>query len=78
MMMKSTPNQIGSNCAASITGRNTGSGGEGSLGKLSKDEALYTSLHKTVENLNGASTDLRELLVDLKKNPKRYVKLSLF
>jgi phospholipid/cholesterol/gamma-HCH transport system substrate-binding protein len=52
--------------------------GEGSLGKLSKDEALYTSLHKTVENLNGASTDLRELLVDLKKNPKRYVKLSLF
>jgi phospholipid/cholesterol/gamma-HCH transport system substrate-binding protein len=52
--------------------------GEGSLGKLSKDEALYTSLNKTVENLNGASTDLRELLQDLKKNPKRYVKLSLF
>ena len=40
--------------------------------------ALYTSINKTVENLNGASTDLRELLQDLKKNPKRYVKLSLF
>ncbi len=52
--------------------------GEGTFGKLSKDEALYTSLNKTVENLNGASTDLRELLQDLKKNPKRYVKLSLF
>jgi phospholipid/cholesterol/gamma-HCH transport system substrate-binding protein len=52
--------------------------GEGTFGKLSKDEALYTSLNKTVENLNGASTDLRELLQDVKKNPKRYVKLSLF
>ena len=52
--------------------------GEGTLGKLSKDEALYTNLNQTVENLNGASTDLRELLQDLKKNPKRYVKLSLF
>jgi phospholipid/cholesterol/gamma-HCH transport system substrate-binding protein len=52
--------------------------GEGTFGKLSKDEALYTSINKTVENLNGASTDLRELLQDLKKNPKRYVKLSLF
>jgi phospholipid/cholesterol/gamma-HCH transport system substrate-binding protein len=52
--------------------------GEGTLGKLSKDEALYASINKTVENLNGASTDLRELLQDLKKNPKRYVKLSLF
>ena len=52
--------------------------GEGTFGKLSKDDALYTSLNKTVENLNGASTDLRELLQDLKKNPKRYVKLSLF
>jgi phospholipid/cholesterol/gamma-HCH transport system substrate-binding protein len=52
--------------------------GEGTFGKLSKDDALYTSINKTVENLNGASTDLRELLQDLKKNPKRYVKLSLF
>ena len=52
--------------------------GEGTFGKLSKDDALYTSMNKTVENLNGASTDLRELLQDLKKNPKRYVKLSLF
>jgi phospholipid/cholesterol/gamma-HCH transport system substrate-binding protein len=52
--------------------------GEGTLGKLSQDETLYTNLNKTVENLNGASTDLRELLQDLRKNPKRYVKLSLF
>jgi phospholipid/cholesterol/gamma-HCH transport system substrate-binding protein len=45
--------------------------GEGTLGKLSKDDALYT-------NLNQASENLSRLMEDLKKNPKRYVKLSLF
>lgn len=52
--------------------------GEGTLGKLASDDALYASLNKTVENLNGAAADLRELLQDVKKNPKRYVKFSLF
>jgi phospholipid/cholesterol/gamma-HCH transport system substrate-binding protein len=52
--------------------------GEGTLGKLSSDDALYTSLNKTVENLNNAASDLRALLQDVKKNPKRYVKFSLF
>jgi phospholipid/cholesterol/gamma-HCH transport system substrate-binding protein len=52
--------------------------GEGTLGKLSKDETLYANANKAMETLNGASADLRELLQDLKKNPKRYVKLSLF
>jgi len=52
--------------------------GEGTLGKMSKDEALYDNATKAMEGLNGASADLRELLQDLKKNPKRYVKLSLF
>jgi phospholipid/cholesterol/gamma-HCH transport system substrate-binding protein len=52
--------------------------GEGTLGKLASDEALYTSLNKTVENLNAAAGDLRALLQDVKQNPKRYVKFSLF
>lgn len=45
--------------------------GEGSLGKLLKDDKLY-------ENLEGASNQLEELLQDLKLNPKRYVHISVF
>ncbi len=45
--------------------------GEGSVGKLLKDDQLYT-------NLEGASRQLEELLQDLKLNPKRYVHFSLF
>lgn len=45
--------------------------GDGSLGKLLKDEGLY-------DNLEGASLQLEQLLQDMKLNPKRYVHFSLF
>ncbi len=45
--------------------------GNGSIGKLMKDEGLYN-------NLEGASKQLEELLQDMKLNPKRYVHFSLF
>ena len=45
--------------------------GEGSLGKLLKDDGLY-------DNLEGASLQLEQLLQDIKLNPKRYVHFSLF
>lgn len=45
--------------------------GEGSLGKLLKDDSLY-------DNLEGASKELEELMHDLKMNPKRYVHFSIF
>lgn len=45
--------------------------GEGTMGKLLKDEALYN-------NLEGASLQLEQLLQDMKLNPKRYVHFSLF
>jgi phospholipid/cholesterol/gamma-HCH transport system substrate-binding protein len=45
--------------------------GEGTLGKLSAEDSLY-------RNLNSAIMDLDSLLLDLRENPKRYVRLSLF
>ncbi len=43
--------------------------GKGSLGLLLKDEKLYNELKK-------ASVDLDDLLLDIKNNPKRYVRFS--
>jgi phospholipid/cholesterol/gamma-HCH transport system substrate-binding protein len=45
--------------------------GEGTIGKLVNDSSLYT-------NLDSTSFYLNQLLVDLDKNPKKYVHFSLF
>lgn len=45
--------------------------GQGSLGKLMKDEQLYN-------NLNSASSNLNSLIEDMKANPKRYINFSVF
>lgn len=45
--------------------------GKGTLGKLLKDEVMYT-------NLTNASKELEELLNEMKLHPKRFVHFSLF
>jgi len=45
--------------------------GDGTLGKLMNDKALYS-------NLNNASKELDLLLQDFRLNPKRYVNVSVF
>ncbi|WP_245949323.1 MlaD family protein [Lutibacter citreus] len=45
--------------------------GDGSLGKLLKDEEMYN-------NLTNASKELEELLREMKLHPKRFVHFSLF
>lgn len=45
--------------------------GEGTLGKLMKDDKMYT-------NLTNMSKELEELIREMKLNPKRFVHFSLF
>jgi phospholipid/cholesterol/gamma-HCH transport system substrate-binding protein len=45
--------------------------GEGTLGKLSKDDSLYVNLNSAVANLNQLTTDIRA-------NPKKYLSVSVF
>lgn len=45
--------------------------GEGTLGRLSEDEALY-------ESLDGALAEIERLARDIRENPDRYINLRLF
>lgn len=45
--------------------------GEGTLGRLTSDESLY-------ENLNAAVLSLQELVNDIRREPRRYLNVSVF
>jgi phospholipid/cholesterol/gamma-HCH transport system substrate-binding protein len=45
--------------------------GKGTMGKMLKDDALYSNLNKT-------SKELELLLQDLRLNPTRYINVSVF
>ena len=45
--------------------------GEGTLGRLSKDDSLYVNLNHAVANLNQLTTDIRA-------NPRKYLSVSVF
>jgi len=61
-------NSISNNLSKIISGIESGNG---SLGKLVKDDELYNSL-------NNSATSINLLMKDLKANPKRYVHFSIF
>jgi phospholipid/cholesterol/gamma-HCH transport system substrate-binding protein len=52
--------------------------GEGTLGKLSKDEALYKNVSDATENLNKATVELNKLLLDFQAHPRKYINLKIF
>jgi phospholipid/cholesterol/gamma-HCH transport system substrate-binding protein len=52
--------------------------GDGTLGRLMKDDTLYQAANQAIANLNRTVVEVRALAMDLRENPKRYVHLSLF
>jgi len=46
-------------------------GGQGTLGKMVNDETLYSEMKTTLE-------EAKTLIADIKKNPKRYLRFSVF
>jgi phospholipid/cholesterol/gamma-HCH transport system substrate-binding protein len=52
--------------------------GEGTLGRMLKDDTLYVNAAEAANNLNQAVVELRRLTEDIRKQPKKYLKLSVF
>lgn len=52
--------------------------GEGSLGKLVNDDRLYEEATAALSNLQRASEEVAALTADIRRNPKRYLSVSIF
>lgn len=52
--------------------------GEGTLGKLTKDDKLYDRLSEAAASMNQASANLSKLADDIRKDPKRYLSIKVF
>jgi phospholipid/cholesterol/gamma-HCH transport system substrate-binding protein len=52
--------------------------GEGSLGKLTKDDALYDDMSKAALNISQATENITKLTEEIRRNPKKYLKVSVF
>ena len=52
--------------------------GEGTLGRISKDDSLYVNANDAAVNLNHSLVELRDLVQDIRKQPKKYLKMSIF
>ncbi|HEX2092554.1 MAG TPA: MlaD family protein [Longimicrobiaceae bacterium] len=52
--------------------------GEGTLGKLSRDESLYNNLNQAASNASQAASNASSLMEDIRQNPKKYIDLRVF
>lgn len=52
--------------------------GEGSLGKMTRDEALYDNAAAAAASMKTAADELARLAADIRTEPGKYVQLSLF
>lgn len=52
--------------------------GEGSLGKLTRDDALYNNASEAAATMKKAAEEFARLATDVRAEPKKYLKLSVF
>jgi phospholipid/cholesterol/gamma-HCH transport system substrate-binding protein len=52
--------------------------GEGSLGKLTKDDALYDDMSRAAVSISQATENINKLTEEIRRNPKKYLKVSGF
>ena len=52
--------------------------GEGSLGKLTTDEALYDDMSRAAASISQATENINKLTEEIRRNPKKYLKVSVF
>lgn len=52
--------------------------GEGSLGKLTRDDQLYVNAAEAAASLNKAAEELTRLSADIRSQPRKYLKFSVF
>ncbi|HET7747423.1 MAG TPA: MlaD family protein [Vicinamibacteria bacterium] len=52
--------------------------GEGTLGRLSREDEVYKNLNEALNNMKEATANLNRLAEDVRKNPKRYFDFSVF
>jgi phospholipid/cholesterol/gamma-HCH transport system substrate-binding protein len=76
--LDSTTQTLGQASTALNTVMTRVASGQGTLGKLSQDEALYTNLNATVLNMNTAVDSLNALITDIKANPRKYINVRVF
>ena len=52
--------------------------GEGTLGKLSRDDALYDRASQAATDFDKAAVELQKLVEDIRRQPKKYISLKIF
>jgi phospholipid/cholesterol/gamma-HCH transport system substrate-binding protein len=52
--------------------------GEGTAGKLLRDDELYRNLNATMLNMNQATVNINKLTEEIRRNPQKYLKLEVF
>lgn len=52
--------------------------GEGTLGRLTKEDALYVNANQAMLSVNETSAEVRRLVQDIRLHPKRYINVSVF